>query len=177
MKKVIIVGGGGHAKVVIDALEEQIKLGAKLEIKGVLDDNTELKEVLGYKVLGKIEDMKVFSGDSCFHLAIGNNEFRKKLFNMNRELEYISVIHHTAIISKYAEIGNGVYIGAGVVVNPDTKIGDFVIVNTGSIVEHDCVVEDFSHISYRVTIGSGTTISNQKFVDMGTVVERNKKLI
>ena len=76
MKKAVIVGGGGHARVVIDTLEEMISAGKEVEIAGFLDDNEENEEIYGYKRLGRIEEAADYK-DCYFHLAIGSNDFRK----------------------------------------------------------------------------------------------------
>lgn len=175
MKKVVIVGGGGHAKVVIDTIEEMISAGEEIEISGFLDDNEESTEIYGYKRLGRIEAAQNYS-NNLFHLAIGNNSLRKKFFEENEGFGYLTVIHPKSIVSKRAEIEAGCFIGAGAVVNAEAVIGRLSIVNTKAVIEHDCEVGRYSHISYGGILGGGSGTEERVYIDMGVTVERNKKI-
>lgn len=75
-----------------------------------------------------------------------------------------------------SKVKEGSYIGAMVVINPDSKIGKCSIVNTGSIVEHDCEIGDYTHLSYRVLVGSESKISARTMIDMGRVLERKSNI-
>jgi hypothetical protein len=143
MKKIVIVGAGGHCKVVIDTIEEINKIEKTYEILGILDDSKEIKKVLGYPILGDTESLKNFDEDVDYHIAIGNNEVREKIYINNKSREFISIKHPSSIVSKYAIIEIGSYIGAGVIINAETYIGMGTIVNTGSIIEHDAHVGEF----------------------------------
>ena len=173
MKKVVIVGGGGHAKVVIDTIEEMILAGDKIEIEGFLDDNEENTDIYGYKRLGKIAEAQDYK-EGCFHLAIGNNGFRRKFYEENKGVKYLTVIHPKSIVSKRTKIGKGCFVGAGTVVNTDTRIGRLSIVNTKSIVEHDCRIEDYCHISYGCIVAAESVIESGCFIDMGDRVKRRE---
>jgi acetyltransferase EpsM len=157
MEKVIIIGGGGHAKVLIDCIESE----NKLEIVSVLDDNPDLHQILQYRVFRRTE--LEAHGNVKVILAIGNNKTRKKIAE-ELTVQYATTIHPSAVISKYAKIGKGTQIFAGAVVNAGAVIGDHCIINTGAIVEHDCILEDFVHVSPNaalsgaVRIGCGTHI-------------------
>ena len=172
MEKVIIIGGGGHAKVLIDCIETQ----NMFEIISVLDDNPDLHEILNYKVLRRTtlnsqNDVKII-------LGIGNNVTRKKIAE-ELSAEYITAVHPSAIISKYAKIGKGTVIFAGAIVNAGAVIGDHCIINSGSIIEHDCVLEDFVHISPNaalsgaVKIGSGSHIGTSANVIQNLTIGSN----
>lgn len=175
MKKVVIVGGGGHAKVVIDTIEEMISAGEEIEISGFLDDNEENTEIYRYKRLGSIEEASSYK-ENLFHLAVGNNGFRKKFYELNEGFEYLKVIHPKSIVSRRAEIETGCFIGAGAVVNADTVVGRLSIINTKAIVEHDCEIERYCHISYGGIVGAGSTVEEEVFVDMGMTIERNTRI-
>lgn len=168
MEKIIIVGAGGHGRVVIDAALSN----SQLEIIGFLDDG-EVEIILGIVKLGKISDIEKFKKYK-FHIAIGNNNFRERLSNEIGVESLITIVHPTAYISRDSEIGRGCYIGAGSIINSKSKLGNNVIVNTGSIVEHDCVLEDCSHLSYRVLLGSGTIIKETVYIEMGEIIKREK---
>ena len=170
MEKVILIGAGGHARVVSDAALHD----KDLEIVGFLDDG-DIDEILGVKKLGNISSIEKFKKYK-FHIAIGNNSFRKELAEKIGVENLISIVHPSAIISRDAEIMNGAYIGANTVINSKAFIGNGVIVNTASIVEHDSVLEDYSHLSYKVLLGSSVSVEKSIYIEMGSVVGRGIKV-
>lgn len=173
MKKIVIVGAGGHCKVVIDTIEEINKIENTYEILGILDDNKEIKNVLNYTILGEIESLKNFDKKVVYHIAIGNNEVREKVYKNNKSREFISIKHPSGVISKYAIIESGSFVGAGAIVSSEAHIGLGTIVNTGSIIEHETIIGEFSHLSYRVLIGANSKIKSKTFIDMGKIINRN----
>lgn len=172
MIETILIGAGGHGKVVLDAVLSNPNTNIK--IIGFLDDG-EIEEIAGIKKLGNISDWKRYQ-DKKFHIAIGNNVFREKLSKEIGNERLVTVIHKTAYVSSISEIGIGSYIGAMVVINPETKIGKVCIVNTGSIVEHNCEIGDYTHLSYRVLVGSESKISPRTMLEMGRVLERKTNI-
>ena len=172
MIETILIGAGGHGKVVLDAVLSNPKTNIK--IIGFLDDG-EIKEIAGIKKLGNIRDSIKYK-DKKFHIAIGNNMFREKLSKEIGEDNLVTIIHKTAYVSSMSNVGNGSYIGAMTVINPQCKIGKGCIVNTGTIVEHDCYIGDYSHLSYRVLVGSESKISSSAMIDMGKILERNSNV-
>ena len=172
MVEVIVIGAGGHGKVVVDAILSNPESNVK--IIGFLDDG-DIEEIAGIKKLGNISEWKKYQ-DKRFHIAIGNNEFREKLAKEIGEEKLITIVHKTAYVSSMSEIGVGSYIGAMVVINSETKIGKACIVNTGSIVEHNCEIGDYAHLSYRVLVGSESKISTKTMLDMGKVLERKSNI-
>jgi len=166
MEKVIIIGGGGHAKVLIDCIERE----NKLEIVSVLDDNPDLHQILQYPVFRRTEfeankNVKVI-------LAIGNNITRKKIA-ADLTVDYATTIHPSAIISKYTTIGKGTQIFAGAVINAGAIIGDHCIINTGAIIEHDCILEDFVHVSPNAALSGGVKIGSGSHFGIGANVIQN----
>lgn len=166
MEKVILIGAGGHGRVVIDSA----LCNPNLEIIGFLDDGN-VEDILGISKLGKISGIEKFK-EFKFHIAIGNNSLRKKLSKKIGVENLITIIHPTAYICRDVEVGKGCFIGANVVINSKSRLGNSIIVNTSSIVEHDCILENYSHLSYGVLLGSGVTIKEQVYIDMGEVVKR-----
>lgn len=172
MKEIILIGIGGHGKVVLDAILSNPDIN--LKVIGFLDDGN-TKEIIGIKKLGKVCDWRNYK-DKKFHIAIGNNKLRKKIAKDLGEENLISIIHKTSYISSMSKIGNGSYIGAMTVINPECEIGKGCIINTGTIIEHNTTIGDYSHLSYRVLIGSKSNISFETMIDMGKIIERNSKL-
>lgn len=168
MVKVIIVGVGGHGRVVIDAALSN----SQLEIIGFLDDS-EVEVALGVTKLGEISDIEKFKGYK-FHIAVGNNRVRRKLSEKIGVENLITIIHPNSYIARDSKIGKGCYIGANSVINSRSKVGNSVIVNTGTIIEHDCILEDYSHLSYRSLLGSGVTVKEEIYIEMGKIVKRGE---
>lgn len=166
MEKVIIIGAGGHGRVVIDAA----LCNPNLEVIGFLDDGN-VEDILGISKVGKISDIEKFK-EFKFHIVIGNNSLRKELTEKIKEENLVTIIHPTTYICRDAEVGKGCFIGANTVINSKSRLGNSIIVNTSSIVEHDCILENYSHLSYGVLLGSGVTIKEQVYIDMGEVVKR-----
>lgn len=166
MEKVIIIGAGGHGRVVIDAA----LWNPNLEVIGFLDDGN-VEDILGISKLGKISDIEKFK-EFKFHIAIGNNSLRKELTEKIKVENLITITHPTTYICRDAEVGKGCFIGANTIVNSKSKLENSVIVNTGSIVEHDCILESYSHLSYGVLLGSGVTIKEKVYIEMGEIVKR-----
>lgn len=172
MREVVLIGMGGHGKVVLDTILSNSQTDIK--VIGFLDDGN-IEEIVGIRKLGNISEWKKYQ-DKKFHIAIGNNEFRSKLVKELGDERLITIIHKTAYVSSMSELGIGSYIGAMVVINPESKIGKASIVNTGTIVEHNCELGDYVHLSYRVLVGSESKISSNSLIDMGRVLERKSEI-
>ena len=172
MTEIILIGAGGHGKVVLDAVLSNPNTDIK--IIGFLDDGN-INEIYGIKKLGNIKDFVNFK-DKKFHIALGNNKFREKIAKELGEENLISIIHKTAYVSSMSKIENGTYIGAMTVINPECEIGKGCIINTGTIVEHNSYIGDYSHLSYRVLVGSENKISSGTMIDIGIIIERNSEI-
>lgn len=169
MSGVLILGAGGHAKVVADILRAQ-----DVHVLGYLDDEASLhgQERLGLPILGPIDAYKDFNSDGLI-IGIGSNSARcaiaKRLGGVPRSL-WINAIHPQAVITPLSQIGVGVVVAAGAVINPDTAIGDHVIINTGATVDHDCIIGRCVHIGPGVHLAGNVQIDDECFVGIGAVV-------
>lgn len=149
-KKVVIIGAGGHGKVIADIVEK-----SKDEILGFLDDNIEVGEnIVGqYKVIGRIDYISSIQGskeDIEFIIAIGDNKKREEI-SKKYNSKFYTAVHPSAQMGLDVRIGNGTVIMANTVINSATKIGNHCIINTGSIIEHDNLIDDFVHVSPNAT--------------------------
>lgn len=173
MKKYAIFGAGGHGKVVADILCAQ---GLEFEI--VIDDG-ENRFLCGKKAISKetFLTLKEAKGHSIV-LAIGNNAIREKLYKffIKNGFDLPSVIHPSAIISKSAEISNGVVIMPNAVVNANAKIAEGVIINSASVVEHDCVVGAFSHLAPGAVLCGGVRVGMRSHIGARSVVIEGKSV-
>ncbi|NRG75581.1 acetyltransferase [Streptococcus suis] len=164
MKKLAIIGASGHGKVVADIAE---KTGYDKII--FLDDAQDKLECTGYPIVGKVEDIINFKNDDIF-IAIGNNKVRNEIAKRYEELNFVTLIHPSATISRTVSIGKGTAVMAGVVINTDAKIGEFCIINTGVTVDHDCHLKDFVHISPGSHLAGGVTIGRNSWIGIGSSV-------
>lgn len=181
MNRCVIIGAGGHGKVVVDALLRQ----GLYQPAALTDSNHELKgtTVLGIPVVGGDEQLQALLRQGIKHFAIGvgsvaDNLCRKRLFAMASEcgLIPVTVVHPSAVIATSATIGQGSVVLAGAIINPDAVLGENVIVNTGAIVEHDCVVESHVHLCPGVRVGGGVQVGEGSFVGAGSLVKQNLRI-
>ena len=167
MHNLIIIGGGGHAKVIAD-----IATKCNYNILGFLDDNDSLDSFLDIKKLGKIRDCINNADKAKFIIAIGNNTVRQRIAQ-EYNLDYATIIHPSAIVSNYSQIGKGTVIMPLAVINADSKIGEHCIINTSAVVEHDNMLGDFSHISPNSTLCGTVKIGKKCHIGAGATVINN----
>ncbi len=156
LSKLVLIGGGGHCKSVIDVAK---RMDCFEEIV-VTDQNVERGvKVLGCTVVGTDDCLAELhqQGFEYAFVTVGSvkiNQLREKIANKVKVLGYqFPVIRDpSAIVSDSAIIGDGTFIGKNVVINADAKIGKHCIINTGAIIEHECNIDDFTHISVGTTL-------------------------
>jgi sugar O-acyltransferase (sialic acid O-acetyltransferase NeuD family) len=169
--KVLIIGSGGHASVIVDLL---LSLDG-YEIIGMVSDSQELvSEVMGITLLGGTSEMaeikKRYNVDSCV-IAVGDNFVRSQFYKKWAHLFlFPSLVHPSAQVSSSVTIGDGVVILPRVAVNANSRIDTGCILNTGSILEHDCEMSDFSSLAPAATIGGATTIGSLSAISIGSTV-------
>lgn len=171
-KNLLILGAGGHGKVIADIA----KLDNVWNEIAFLDDNVELKEVNGIKVLDKIQHISEYRDRYNFaFVAIGDNKRRsiylKKIIELGYEIPVL--VHPFTSISENTFIERGTVIMPGVVLNTNTKIGLGCIINTTSSIDHDCFLENFVHISPGVRIGGNSRIGEFTWIGIGTSIINN----
>ncbi len=170
MKKLIIIGAGGHGRVVADIAASTEQYSEIL----FLDDD-ERKQVSPYRLSGKASDFINYISDSDFVVAVGSNIVRAQLV---KKLELsgahlASLIHKSAVIGSNVTIGKGSVIGAGAVVNNGATIGNGVIINTCASVDHDCVIGNYTHVSVGAHIAGSVSVGENCFVCAGVTVINN----
>ena len=165
MKKLLIIGGGGHAKVVADAVLS-IK---EYQIIGFADDNMKVGTHVfeNYSIVSSIKGISTLKFDE-FIVAIGNNEIRKSIFNsLSIYYKPTTIIHQNAIVSNYSKVGLGTVILAGAVVSCGVEIGENCIVNAATLIDHETVIEANCHIAQGVIIGSNCMIKELTNLELG----------
>lgn len=180
-EKLVVFGAGGHAKVVIDMVEQQ----GNYEIAGLLDDDLKYQgqRFFGYPVLGTRAELPALISAQLRHaiVAIGDNADRAEVAAHLARLgwRFASAVHPRASIGRGVSIGPGSVVMASCVVNADAHLGAQVIVNTGATVDHDCRIEDGVHIAPgchlcgNVDVGRGSLLGAGATVTPGVRIGNN----
>lgn len=161
MKNVIIIGAGGHSKVIADIIRKNGDF-----VYGFLDDADR------EGVIGKVSDCTNYKNMS-FVIGIGNNEVRKKIAEQYPKLNYYTAIHPAAVIGENVNISEGTVIMANAVINPSSSVGKHCIINTGAIVEHDNVIADYVHLSPGAVLCGTVKVGECTHIGAGAVVRNN----
>lgn len=161
---VVVLGAGGHAKVVVATLQ-----AAGREVGGLLDDDPARHgtTVLGHPVTGAIAGHPLKPGHPAV-LAIGDNRTRRRLSGL--ELSWVSAVHPTAAVHPSVGLGDGTLVFAGAVVQPDTVLGDHVVVNTAASVDHDCTIGDFAHLAPGCRLAGGVRVGEGALLGIASAV-------
>ncbi|MBM7599921.1 acetyltransferase EpsM [Virgibacillus halotolerans] len=174
MTNVVLIGAGGHSKVIQDIVNAH----DDLTLHAILDQSIEQKEFVEGVIYAHTDMIESLVDDCKFCIAIGNNKVRQKLigeFNIPLE-KYIALIHPTAIISPSAAIGRGTVVMPHAVINADTVIGNHSIINSGAVIEHDNRLRDFVHISPNATLAGTVTVGEGTHVGAGAIVIPEKEI-
>jgi sugar O-acyltransferase (sialic acid O-acetyltransferase NeuD family) len=180
MEDIILIGGGGHCKVIIDI----IRATKMFNIYGIIDkEGMEGKEVAGVKIIGNDDDVEpIFnSGIKNAFITIGSIDVNNNRMNLFDKLELIGynfpiIKSEKAIISGNVVIGKGTVIMPGVIINPGSIIGNNCIINTGSIIEHDCRIGDGVHIAPGSTLSGGVSIGKMSHIGTGSTIIQGIKI-
>lgn len=159
---VVVLGAGGHAKVVVSTLR-----AAGYRVTGLFDDDSAKwgTKVAGVGVLGPLMDAV---GQGV--IGIGQNCMRRRIAESSRHMVWVTVVHPSAYVDPTARLGAGTVIFAGAVVQPDIVIGNHAIVNTGATVDHDCDIGDFVHVAPGCHLAGGVIAEEGVFAGLGSAV-------
>jgi len=174
VENIVIVGSSGHAKVVIDIVEQ----AGRYRIAGLIDSfRPRGEETLGYPVLGTEQDLPHLidaHGVAGLLVAIGDNHAREQvttdLAALVPGLPCVSAVHPAARIGKASTIGAGTVVMAGAVINPCCTIGSGCIVNTNASLDHDGVMADFSSLAPGVVTGGNCRIGHGAAIGLGAML-------
>ncbi|OBU24016.1 acetyltransferase [Photobacterium kishitanii] len=169
MKKLAILGAGGHSKVVAEIAQ----LNGWVSLAFFDDRWPVLTQFSDYTVVGNIQYFCENHNDyDGVIIAIGNNEIRAKLYLAlsNLDVEFISLIHPRAIISSRTKIGFGTVIMANAVINPDVVIGNNCIINSSAVIEHDCIIKDHVHICPNTALAGEVKVNKKAWIGIGSTV-------
>lgn len=169
--KLIIIGAGGHGRVVADIA---LNLRYWKEIS-FLDDAIDSLYFGDVNVIGKVNDWRNYIHDSDIIVGIGNNDLRAKLLNilLHENVSIPTLIHPSSTIGSNVYIGVGTVVMAGVVVNCSSTIGKGVILNTGSTIDHDNCIKDFAHVAPGAHLAGNVKIGEKTWLGVGCSVCNN----
>ncbi len=169
-EKLVIAGYSGHARVIVDAA-----LADGMNIVGFFDKSSPSDNPYHLQYLGleSPELIKSLATDHVFIVGIGDNETRTLVAGLIKQHggNLFTVKHPSAIVSRKVRTGVGCFLGPGVIINPQSVIGDNVILNSGSIIEHDCIVGDHTHIA------PGAVLTGNVIVGKRTLVGANATIL
>ena len=179
--KCLIIGGGGHAKVLIDTISSR----GLVRIIGILDPEKDKwnTTILGIPIVGDDSAIPelVSQGANAFIVGVGstgNNQLRRRLFELGTQygLEPIKAIHINSICSEAIDIGPGSQVLPASIINHGSTIGYNVIINTGSIIEHDCIIESHSHIATGARLCGTVHIGENTHIGAGATILQNIRI-
>jgi UDP-perosamine 4-acetyltransferase len=178
LEKIVIIGGGGHAKVLISI----VKKSTLFDVIGYVDFR-DSGTLLGVKYLGNDDKLREinFQGIKNAVLGIGQVSVSEKRFDIVQKVKKVgfvfpSIISKDAIVNEDVLIEEGTQVLDGVVINPGVRIGKFSIINTKSTIEHDCKIGSFCHISPSAVLSGGVEIGDFSMVGANAVVVQCKKI-
>lgn len=172
MENIVLVGFGGHARSVADAIESS----GKYHIIGYTDIKESFPN-MGYQYIGTDEMLtEIFTSGT--HNAvitlgqIGKDKIRHKLYKLLKNIGYTLpvIIDSTAILAQNVFIEEGTFVGKGAIINSNVHIGKMCIINTGVLCEHDNVIGDFCHLAVRTVCGGGITIGSNSFIGANSTI-------
>lgn len=167
MNRLIIIGAGGHGKVIAD---NALKNGYT-DI-GFIDDNA-AGECMEFPIIGTTDEIEALNdGKTDFIIGIGDNAVRKTIAE-KYDVNWVTLIHPSAVTAFNASIGKGTVIMAGAVVNVCSTVGNHCIINTNAVVEHDNVIRSFSHISPGAVLSGTVVIGERTWIGTGASVINN----
>ena len=170
-KNLILIGGGGHCKSVIDVAES-----VGYNILGVLDMPEAVgKSVLDYKVIGTDDDIPQYVDKAEFIITVGfikNPSIRVRIYNKVKEAggKLATIVASTSHVSRYATLGEGTVVMHQAVVNAGAQVGANCIINTFSNIEHDAVIGDQCHISTGAMVNGDCKIGERVFIGSQSVL-------
>jgi UDP-perosamine 4-acetyltransferase len=179
MRPIVIVGAGGHGKVVADA----VRAGDAFEVAAFADERALQRDgdmYLGAKVIAGEDALQRARALGIAYAIAAFDDGGARLGCCERLLahgfELVSVVHPRAIVAADVSIGPGTFIGAGAVVGAAARLGQAVIVNAGAIVEHDCFVDNGVHVEWRACLLPRAHIGGTVTIGAGAIVGKGVRI-
>ncbi len=181
-RKIILLGAGGHCLSIIDTLLSSYQF----EKIGIVDkDNYKngMDQIMGVPVLGGDEILSSLFQDGYTDAfiavgSVGDYDIRKRLYQQIKEIGYHipNIIDKTSTVSKFAILGEGIYIGKNAVVNAYANIQNMVILNTSCTIEHGCRIEPYAHVAPGSVICGNVQIGYGTHIGAGSVIKQGLQI-
>jgi sugar O-acyltransferase (sialic acid O-acetyltransferase NeuD family) len=173
--KMIVIGGGGHAKVLMTVL----KKSGRYQILGYTDPKDH-GSLLNFPYLGddsvlaQHKDAALAFGIGCVDLTSPRSAILKKLFSLNHSMP--AILSKDAVINEGVQIGKASVVYDGAVIQTGTKIGEGVIINSRASIDHDCVIGSFTHIAPGVTMSGNVQVGENSLIGVGSTLLQAVKI-
>jgi sugar O-acyltransferase (sialic acid O-acetyltransferase NeuD family) len=174
-EKIILLGGGGHCKSVIDVIEQE----GRFEIAGIVEKyEGESKPVLGYPLIGTDDELEALREHYSYAFItvghINSNSARKKLFSRLQALHFSIpvIISPLSYVSSHATLKEGTIVMHHALINASAHVGENCIINTKALIEHESIIQANSHISTGAIINGGVHVAADTFVGSGATTKQ-----
>lgn len=177
MKKIVLLGCGGHAKSVVDTIEQK----GTYEIVGFLDPKGLVQNIYKkYNIIGTDQDLEeLFKKEITYGFItvgyMGESKIRNQLFRKMKDLGFTipNIIEETSSIANDVQLGEGIYVGKNAVINSNSLIGDMCIINTHATIEHDCIIGAYTHMAVSSVACGGVIVGANSFVGANATIIQN----
>ena len=170
MEKLVLIGGGGHAKVVLDMAEDC----AELEVVGYFDRDAGTSAQLPAPFLGDVSHLARLAAQGIrkVFIAIGDNLLRSQLAEMvvGQGFELVNIVSRHAMVSRRAELCTGIAVMPGAIINAYARIGEGCVINTGATVDHDCKIGAWAHLGPQTGLAGGVEVGEGTYMGVGVRV-------
>ena len=170
-KNNIIIGSGGHTRVVLEsAILQKINIIKIIDINKTASKNEKL---FGVPISNDLNEIYHYNKDKIsLFISIGDCLLRKKYFNffLKKKYNFLNVIHPECKISNSAELGSGIFVNSNAVINAQARIDDNTIINTSAIIEHESIIGKHTHIGPGSIICGRTEVKDEAFIGAGSIL-------
>ena len=177
--EILLIGGGGHCKSVIDVIEQE----GKFEIAGIVEKFAgESKEVLGYPLIGTDDELAELRKEYKYAIVtvghVKSNTIRVKLFHILKDLDFTLpvIVSPLAYLSRHAEVAEGTVLLHHALVNAGAKVEKNCIINSKALVEHDVIIEEHTHISTGAIVNGGARVKANTFYGSNATSKESTKI-
>jgi sugar O-acyltransferase (sialic acid O-acetyltransferase NeuD family) len=174
--KIFILGAGGFAREVLDILSDLDRIE---DVLGFLEENCQREgELINEKPVYDLSKLNEFNGENVRLVCAIGTPLRKNVIEKTKQMgfKYETLIHSSAILSEWVELGEGCIICAGTILTSQINIGNFVILNLACTIGHDVIIEDYTTLSPGTHISGKVTIGKECFIGTGTVTVEKLKI-
>lgn len=174
LRPLVIIGAGGHAVSVAN-----VAFSAGYNIKYFIDKEKKGLDLLGRRIIGSLAELDNTDNFS-FAIAVGDNATRervhKELVFVTPNLHFPALIHNSAVISFFCNIGDGAVVMPKAVVGPNSRVGNFCLINTQASIDHDCIMLDYSSLAPAAVTGGTVTIGLRSAISIGAIIKHGLKI-